>query len=151
MNMPTWCEIEAVCAICKSTLDGVVWHRCSRFTVHAMSCRVLDIFRWRQCPSVTPRPGPRPPAPSPIIRQHFNRVCAFAWKSLKLNASDGNLYASLCLRIYGRAEGKFEGHGMAWMGSVPKLICVGFLGNGTNFAGKGFRRCWPFLYPLLVE
>lgn len=146
-KVPTWCEIEAVCAICKCSLEpfgnGVPG---SQVTVNAMSCRVLDIFRRRQCPT-SPFLSP-PPTPVANIRQHFNRVCAFAWKSLKLNASDGNLYASLCLRIHGRAEGKFEGHrrwsGVSELGSVPKLICVGFSRNGTNFAGKGFGRCWPF-------
>lgn len=39
------------------------------------------------------------------IRQRFNRVCAFAWKSLKLNASDGNLYASPTQATPLRGEG----------------------------------------------
>lgn len=104
MRMPTRCEIEAVCAICKCSLvlfSDVVpghvlpgpWH----FLVAPMSDR--------PCSECHALPCSRCPVPR-AIRQHFNRVCAFAWKSLKLNASDGNLYASLCLRIRKTERGK---------------------------------------------
>lgn len=86
------------------------------------------------------------PLPMPIrihidvhvaIRQSFNRVCAFAWKSLKLNASDGNLYASSTRRPGRRGAGGRDtargswarGSGLALRATlqlVPKLICVGF-------------------------
>lgn len=74
--------------------------------------------------SISPIPVPVPvplPVPIPIhihidvhvaIRQRFNRVCAFAWKSLKLNASDGNLYASPARR---QREEKRKG-GRQWEG-----------------------------------
>lgn len=128
---------------------GTVWQWCSRFTGHRKRHVLPSPWHFSAAPmSDHPLSAPPPHHPVANIRQHFNRVCAFAWKSLKLNASDGNLYASLCLRFHGRAEGKFEGHrrrsGISELGSVPKLICVGFSGNGTNFAGKGFGRCWPF-------
>lgn len=89
----------------------------------------------------------RPSARAPAIRQHFNRVCAFAWKSLKLNASDGNLYASLCLRIYGRSceGGNSKENGGVSPGyqglSVPKLICVG-LWERDKLCRQGI---WPLL------
>lgn len=88
-----------------------------------------------------------PSARAPAIRQHFNRVCAFAWKSLKLNASDGNLYASLCLRIYGRSceGGNSKENGGVSPGyqglSVPKLICVG-LWERDKLCRQGI---WPLL------
>lgn len=104
--------------------------------------------------SISPIPVPVPvPAPVPIpihihidvhvaIRQRFNRDCAFAWKSLKLNASDGNLYASPARRQRGRWGGggkagsaRSRSQSLPPLKVVPKLICVGFLEDGCG--GRG--------------
>lgn len=73
------------------------------------------------------------------IRQRFNRVCAFAWKSLKLNASDGNLYASPMPAPTGPTHRRLFSLERAWLEGkvVPKLICVGF-GTGKLFT-QGFN------------
>lgn len=102
--------------------------------------------------SISPIPVPVP-VPIPIhihidvhvaIRQRFNRVCAFAWKSLKLNASDGNLYASPARR---QREEKRKG-GRQWEGrqspqpeSVPPTAegCAEI--NMRRLFGGGGGKC----------
>lgn len=99
------------------------------------------------------------------IRQRFNRVCAFAWKSLKLNASDGNLYASPTQRGRGKGEGQGKRRKAvvpaapvrpcgAALQLVPKLICVGFCaGCGMAERRDGGEVCQTFcpgIFPLAL-